>query len=544
MQSSRLAVLALIVGLLTPLAPTALASSSSLGKIEFPNTGSPAAQDAFVRGVLLLHSFEYEDAREAFREASTLDPDFALAYWGEAMTHNQPLWRQQNLEAARAALARFGPTPSARAERTVDPRERMWLAAVELLYGDGDKLTRDLAYSEAMASISARYPNDLEARAFHALSILGTAQGERDFSIYMRAGAVAEEVFAVNPLHPGAVHYLIHSYDDPIHAPLGLRAARVYAQIAPAASHAQHMISHIYIAMGEWAESVAANVEAVRVSVERRARKDLGPDAVSYHALHWLEYSYLQLGRWEDARATLALMTELAEESRSETALWHHAAMRATWLIETGGLTAPEPIDVDRAQITGRAASIFADGFAGWRRGDVDAAASAAVALEGALESTAVTHCAGASRYAVVSTGDLDGVGVMRTSLQAMIALSRGDAERALHLIEEAASAEARMPLEYGPPAIVKPSHEIWGEMLLSLDRPREAQEKFETALTRAPRRTRSLVGLVNASAAARDVEALTETCATLRDVLGSSDETVPLPSECAPEVVNVAAHP
>src|SRR5678816_2808294 len=160
-----------------------------------------------------------------------------------------------------------------------------------------DSRDSDRAYAEAMHRLADRYPDDLEARAFWALAILGTAQGVRDYSVYMSAAAIAEEVFAANPRHPGAAHYLIHSYDDPIHAPLGLRAARTYARIAPAASHAQHMISHIYVALGWWEDSVQSNVNAVAVSIERRKRKRLGPAAVNYHSLQWLVYSYLQLGR-------------------------------------------------------------------------------------------------------------------------------------------------------------------------------------------------------------------------------------------------------
>jgi tetratricopeptide (TPR) repeat protein len=310
-------------------AAVALAAPADLGHVDFPNSGAPPAQPAFARGVLLLHSFEYEDAREAFQEAERIDPAFALAYWGEAMTHNHPLWREQDREAALAALAKLAPTAEERRAKAPTERERGYLGALELLYAEGDKVERDLAYSRAMGELAGRYPDDLEARAFFALSILGTAQGVRDFGVYMRAGAVAEEVFAADPRHPGAPHYLIHSYDDPIHAPLGVRAARVYAKIAPAASHAQHMISHIYVALGLWEESVEANVKAVEVSAERRERKALGVDALNYHALHWLEYSYLQLGRFEDARALLERMATYAAESGSARALWHRAAMRA-----------------------------------------------------------------------------------------------------------------------------------------------------------------------------------------------------------------------
>ena len=156
----------------------------------------------------------------------------------------------------------------------------------------------------------------------------------------MRAAAEAEEVFAANPRHPGAIHYLIHSYDDPVHAPLGLRAARVYSEIAPAASHGQHMISHIFVALGRWEDSVESNRTAFEVSRERQEAKGLGVDSLNYHALHWLQYSYHQLGRLDAARGVLDRMHGYATESGTARAVWHYASMRALW---NGSWRRPEP---------------------------------------------------------------------------------------------------------------------------------------------------------------------------------------------------------
>ncbi len=264
------------------------AQSHRLGTIAFPNSGPKAAQPPFIRGVLLLHSFEYDDAAAAFREAQRLAPGFALAYWGEAMTQTHPVWNQQEVDSARAILARLGPTPEARSARARTRRERGYLEAVEILYGDGSKPRRDTLYSAAMGRLAAAYPSDLEARAFYALSLLGLSQGTRNVPTYMRAGALAEEVLRRNPDHPGAAHYVIHAFDDPAHAPLGLPAARAYSKIAPGAAHAQHMTSHIFVALGMWDETVDANVAA------------LGPNRPAWtpnHVSAWLDYAYLQQGR-------------------------------------------------------------------------------------------------------------------------------------------------------------------------------------------------------------------------------------------------------
>src|SRR5213593_4562360 len=216
MNSLRMqAALVMAIGVLLFASAARAQSAADLGKIDFPTSGKSEAQKRFLRGALLLHSFEFDDAAEEFREAQKLDPGFAMAYWGEAMTFNHPLWMEQDRDAALAVLKRLAPTR----------QERL------------DKAARDLAYAEAMNRLHEKYPDDLDAASFYALALLGTCERKRDYATYMKAAAVAEEVFSKNPLHPGAVHYLIHCYDDPIHAPLGMRAARVYAKIAPAAGH-------------------------------------------------------------------------------------------------------------------------------------------------------------------------------------------------------------------------------------------------------------------------------------------------------------------
>lgn len=475
---------------------------ADLGNLDFPNSGAPEAQEDFTRGVLLLHSFEFEDAGEAFAEARKIDPEFAMAHWGEAMTHNHPLWRQQDREAAREVLALYAPSAGERAAKAPTERERGYLEAVDVLFAaSGDKPSRDHAYSEAMGKLSARYPQDLEAKAFYALSILGTSQGERDFRIYMRAAAVAEEVFAVNPRHPGAAHYLIHSYDDPVHAPLGLRAARVYAGIAPAASHAQHMISHIFVALGRWEESVQSNINAYEVSKKRREKKGLAPDAVNYHALRWLQYSYLQLGLIEDARDILDKMSGLARESQSDRALWYYATMRGMWGVEAPDEDIPPPLDYESLDSEGVTQDLFASGYRALRAGEGEIARAHLAEIRERLEA----HRAKLSEGESLSDGSaghtaLKKATVLELSLAALVALDAGEETDALRLLDEATDLESSLPLEFGPPDIIKPSHELYGEVLLGLDRPEEAARMFEAALDRAPRRTASLFGLAEAA--------------------------------------------
>ena len=482
-------------------------TSAQLGQTEFPNSGTAEAQQPFLDGLLLLHSFEYEDARTSFKRARELDPGFAMAYWGEAMTHNHPLWLQEDLAAARQVLQDLGATPQLRLERAPTPREKAYLRAVERLYGEGDKLERDLAYAEAMRGVMEAFPDDLDAASFYALALLGTCHEERLTAVYMRAAAVAEEVFAKNPEHPGAAHYLIHSYDDPVHAPLGLRAAKVYAGIAPAAVHALHMPSHIFLAMGMWDEAVASNIASFVASQQRRDRLGKLRYQHDYHSLSWLHYALLQQGRFSDAKARLDIfLADAADFPEKDT---HSAAARmwATYVVETGATDLPAP-EIDRAHLPANslATFLFAQGFLAVRGGDLDAASVALEELGRSLEAEvsvqSEAHCATPS-YAKVDTTSGQ---ILQAELAALVALAEGDPDAAIAKLESATQLEETLPFGSGPADPIKPSFELYGEVLLELGRPEAARQQFEAALKRCPRRAHSLAGL---AAANRKLESL-----------------------------------
>ncbi len=540
------------------------AEGAALGKIDFPTSGAAAAQPQFERGVLLLHSFEYDDAAAAFREAERLDPGFAMAYWGEAMTYDHPLWHQQDRQAARAALERLAPTADERLAKAPTAREKAYLSAVEVLYGEGDKATLDALYATAMERLAASAPDDLEAASFHALALLGTCEAGRDIATYMRAAAAAEDVFARNPLHPGAVHYLIHAYDDPVHAPLGLRAARVYARIAPAAAHALHMPSHIFLALGMWDEVAASNEASWAASEARRLRLRLAIEERGYHALSWLQYAYLQQGRFRDARKLLAEMAADAASSGSARTREHLARMQAAWRVETrrfkadaGGLPDLGGLGDDVA-----AAALFAHGLAALRSGDpagarrdldlIDERLATAIPGAGGHAAGHGPDHAGGGSYGGGATAAADpaqrSAAVLRADLAAQLLLDDGGhpragdgdgggagtpprAERerqALAAIERAAADEDAASYEFGPPVVVKPAHELAGELLLDLGRPAEARRHFEQALARAPRRSLSLLGLARAAARSGDAAAARRAYADLARSWRQADPDLP----------------
>jgi tetratricopeptide (TPR) repeat protein len=511
----RRAIPGLVCAALAFLAPGApvSAQTSRLGTIDFPTSGAPAAQPQFVRGVLLLHSFEYRDAAQAFREAQRLDPGFALAYWGEALTYTHPIWNEQDVSAAHAALQRLGPTPAARRAKAPTPREQAYLETVEILYGDGPKARRDTAYSLAMERLVTSFPADREARVFYALSLLGLNQGVRDVPTYMRAAAIVERVFQDNPNHPGAAHLLIHCYDDPIRAPLGLPAARAYSKIAPDAAHAQHMTTHIFLALGMWDEVVSQNELAS------------GRDRAAWTANHytaWLGYGYLQQGRYGDALRHLNLMHRNMDWSRPRQRA-ELALMRADYVVNTERWDSPAlqggRIDLAEARLRDRAVDAFVFGLSAVKRGD-----------RAGAERNLVDLATFSQMRAAIDTGaEKDRVpGILEKELRALLRLADGAVDDAVALLREDTALEDAMPLEFGPPAVVKPSHELLCEVLLQADRPREAQVECARALRLAPKRARSLLGLGRAAAAAGDRKTAARAYGDLRAIWHRADPDLP----------------
>ncbi len=489
-----------------------------LGKVDFPVSCSAPAQEAFTTGVLYLHNFEYEDAREAFVAAREEDPGCAMAVWGEAMTRNHPIWHEVELEAGREALARLGETREARLAAAGGERERAWLAAVEILFAEGGtKEERDREYLAAMRRLAERYPEDHEAAAFHALAVLGSAHEGRDFATYMRAAAIAEEVFAANPEHPGAAHYMIHSYDDPIHAPLGLRPARVYSKIAPDAAHAQHMTSHIFVALGMWDEVVEANRRARDVQDAGRAERGRGPNVCGHNAA-WLQYGLLQQGRYAAARELLAACHErIAAAGTERGEQWYFGRMRARQVLDSGAREAAVlAMDGDLGDSpVARHNHRFLSALVAFERGE-----------RGRLDEL-VAEMASIREGEDADEGE--NLAIEGLEVAALVALAEEDAELAVALLTEAAERERAMPFMFGPPPVVQPAPELLGQVLLSLGRPDEAAGAFEQALERAPRRTNSLLGLARAAAAAGDAERAGEIHATLRQIWHAADR---LPDE------------
>ncbi len=478
-----------------------LQAQSEVGEVSFANSGSPEAQEPFLRGLALLHNFEYDDAAEQLRRAQAADPDFAMAYWGEAMTYTHPIWFQQDLDKARAVLGRLGGTPEARLAKAKTERERDYLRAVEALYGEGTKEERDFRFSDAMGQVHERYPDDVDATAFYALSILGTAHQGRDFAIYMRAAALLEEVFPTHPRHPGVLHYLIHSYDDPVHAPLGMRAARLYGGVAPNAGHALHMTSHIFVALGLWDDVIAANVKAMKVVNEHRAAKGK-PEKTCGHYVSWLHYSYLQEKRLDDAKGELDACRPMAQKEANggegtegdPSLVRDYAEMRIFHWMETGRWEASEALTLPAGRLAEpKFLQAYGEALVA-AKGMVDRAALRAALAQLRERQKEVLAEIEAKKGTVAF--DAAAADIVVRQVEALEKIREGKTEEGIAGLRKVAESESARPFEFGPPAIQKPSWELLGDELLALGRSSEAAKAYQAALSRAPGRTHSLQGL------------------------------------------------
>lgn len=502
-------------------------AQSQLGKVVFPTSGSPEAQTHFLRGLAALHSFWFEEALDEFRASTKIDPNFVMGYWGEAMAHNHPLWAEQDTEAARKVLTNIKDLSK------ITTKERAFVEAVRLLYGSGDKLARDKAYSAAMEKVYRAYPDDLEAACFYSLSLLGTVRpGDKGYRRQALAGAIALDIYKKNPDHPGAAHFIIHAFDDPEHAIIALPAARRYAEIAPEAHHARHMPAHIFLQLGMWPEAAASNESAWAVSDAWVKRKGLALSARDYHSLHWLAYVYLQQGRYAKAEGLLPM-------NRKDGVGRYNEDMTAAFIVETerwdlaAKLLATEPAKAAE-DMTAHAAHnqpaaaptrgprsqslpSFIRGLAAAKLGSPDAARYIAE-LHSSLQQVSDKG----ENYAAKSAE------IKELEVSASVAATKQNYSQAIEMMKRATALEEEMSPPSGPPSLIKPSHELFGEILLAANRPTDAAEQFSIALQRQPNRARSLLGLARSASKSGDTKTAVETYSKLIQQWSQCDQNLP----------------
>ena len=488
----RLSAVVVTLTLLLVGAP-AEAQFDRVGALDFPTSGSPEAQEHFLRGVAILHSFGWKQAIAEFQAAQRIEPDFAMAYWGESLCYNHPLFGEQDGESPRQVLARLAPSRAGRLAKAPTEREQGFLEAVEILWGEGDWRENRVAYMEAMQRLYERYPDDDEVATFTAVATLSAARAMNDRSsrYEMRAGAIALKVFGSNPSHPGAPHYVIHAFDDPTHAPLALPSALRYAEIAPAVAHARHMPTHIFIQHGMW--DYVSNHNQIAYDVARSLWEPGDSVGDTVHPLDWGQYGDLQRGDYAKARTWIERLEMVALESYGQArAMSSLPLLNARYIVESEEWKTLPVTDDSPAH------ELLATGISAVKTGDLATAEQAEAKLK------------------AMAGGDNSSNQLMYREVAALIRLAKGQGDAATALLDEALEIVDGMRLPNGAANPVKPPYELYGEILLALDRPAEAVTRFETSLVRMPGRARSLLGLARAAAQSGDRATAAEQYATL----------------------------
>ncbi len=387
-------------------------------------------------------------------------------------------------------LQRLAPTKSGRMAKAPTDREKGFLEAVEILWGDGEHVARRVGYMEAMEQLYEQYPDDPEVGAFYALSMLSAVAATRDLSqrLNVRAGTIALELFNENQNHPGAPHYTIHAFDNPLHAPLALKAAYRFSEIAPAVSHARHMPTHIFIQHGMWDRVSGNNQSAYEAARELWRPGDGMGDAI--HALDWGQYGDLQRGDYEKARLWIERIEAMSVqggflEGGARGAVGVARAVNTVSLLKSRYIVETEEWKIQPITDESSTNELLATGLSAARLGDQPALAEAEAALRRAVDR-------GASGYTEA----------MYKEVSALLHAGMGHAGVATGRMDEAVAIVEAMRPPRGAASPIKPVHELYGEILLDLGRPADAIERFETSLLQMPNRPRSLLGVARAHAA------------------------------------------
>jgi hypothetical protein len=472
--------------------------TEDFGSVHFVNSCSAQVQTEMDSAVAMLHSFQYGLAEKTFSHVIEKDPQCAIGYWGAAMTLFHQLWdwpTPEALQKGREYLAKARPL------REKSPRELAYLNAAEAFYQPENRLgrtSRVQAYSKAMLDLHERYPQDDDAAAFYALSLLTLpSEGVDGIANQKKAIAILQKLFAARPQHPGAAHYLIHATDTPELAPLGLDAARRYAKIAPSSPHALHMPAHIFARLGMWQESIESNLASLAAAEEatRSQRDDGSGDAL--HAMMYLAYSYLQRGENEEAQRVIERIKAVPGATAAD-GVNNAAIFEALYAVETHQWKRAATLATDPAAFPyARLRTFWARAIGAARTGDIAAARQNIDKLDQAR--------AGMLAYMRSVDGHMHSghsansdVSVQQLEARAWLAWAEGKSAEALEMMRTAATKEDFYSVE----SRTVPAYEMLGDLLLELHRPQPALVAYAAALKEAPGRFNALAGAARASLA------------------------------------------
>jgi len=497
-------------------------TAAQLGMVTFPVSCAPAVQKPFERGVALLHSFWYEEAEKEFQQIAQDDPHCAMAHWGAAMSLWHQLWDHpaakvitHGLDEVHEAKTTDGP---------ITPREKAYITAITAFYSNSKKLNHEArakAYSDAMKKVYETFPDDHEGAAFYALSLLASEpHDDETFANRKQAATVLEKLFTIEPDHPGVAHYLIHSYDKPQLAQLGLPAARRYAQIAPAAPHALHMPSHIFARVGLWQDDINSNLASI-AATRKTAAMHMGGEGHQFHAMNFLVYAYLQSGHEADAAKVIDEIKAMPKMKSS--------TYGDDFDPQTNALTVfPAIYDLELRHWSDAAALQVVPGslrgdqsITYWARA-IGAARSGDIArAHKDLEQIEVIR---KEFVAEKKTEYAEAVGDDYKEAAAWVEHAEGKDDEAIAGLRALADKSDRLGDE--PETI--PAREMLADMLLEAKRPQQALAEYQTDLKLNPNRFNGLYGAARAAEAAGKQNDATEYYALLLKICDGSNSTRP----------------
>jgi tetratricopeptide (TPR) repeat protein len=496
-------------------------TAEQLGTVHFPTSCVLSEQKSFERGVALLHSFWYEEAQKQFEQIADDDPHCAMAHWGIAMSYWHQLWNQPDVKTIKKGQAEVR---KAKSLHSSEDRERGYIAAADAFYGGSKKRTfhdRSIAYAKAMAVQYQRHPEDLEAAAFYALSLLASRpDDDTTFASQKKAVAVLESLFTREPNHPGIAHYLIHACDSPQMAEQGLAAARRYAQIAPASPHALHMPSHIFARLGLWQDDINSNLASI-AATRKTAAEHMGGASHQFHAMDFLEYAYLQSGHEAEAQRlieevrAMPVMKDDMYGSDFDPRMYSLVLFPARYDLELhrwsdAASLAPEA----DAQVGDRSITYWARAIGSARSGHPDEARKDILQMETIHTTLVHQH----KKYFAEAV-DQD---IKEASAWADHAEGKNDsAIKILRAVAEREEAEGDEPLAI-------PAREMLADMLLDMNQPDKALTEYEADLKYSPNRFDGLYGAAHAAEVAGRNDKANEFYAELVKVCAGSGSDRP----------------
>jgi hypothetical protein len=475
----------------------AAAPLERLGTVSFTNSCNAAAQAPFNRGIALLHSFEFGRAIAAFDEAIQSDPSCGIALWGIALSRWSNPFAPGIRSGAQITQGRDA-VDRARAAGAKTERERAFIDAVALLYtnaGSANQQTRVVAYRDAMAALSARDPQDIEASIFYALALTAAEEPtDKTYASRLKAGALLERLFLQQPQHPGLAHYIIHSYDVPALADKALEAAKRYATIAPSAPHALHMPSHTFTRVGYWQASIDANIASAEV-----ARRDRST-AEELHAYDYQMYAYLQTAQDRAAKTLLDGLPAVAARfdpdaiggaAPGSAGVFALAAIPARYALERQAWTEAVALEPHASKFPyAEAMTYFARGIGAAHMKNLAVARDAIFHLD-------------EIRGQLARSGEAywsEQVEIQRRGASAWTALAEGRADAALDEMRTAVAREDATEKSAVTPGPLAPARELLGDLLMELKRPADALVEYETTLKKESNRFRALLGAARAA--------------------------------------------